>query len=67
MEWLVLTQWGMAVNADAQGQDQLFTSYQQLMAQGVPLDAIRQQMERENVRSFAKGCDWKPMLMVLLL
>lgn len=39
-----------SIVTDLDTKDQILISYQELLAQGLPLDSIRQQMEREQVR-----------------
>lgn len=39
-----------SIATDLDAKDQILISYQELLAQGLPLDSIRQQMEREQVR-----------------
>lgn len=39
-----------SIATDLDAKDQILITYQELLAQGLPLDSIRQQMEREQVR-----------------
>uniref|UniRef100_K3W838 Transmembrane protein n=4 Tax=Globisporangium ultimum TaxID=2052682 RepID=K3W838_GLOUD len=41
-----------SISTDIDAKDQILLSYQELLAQGLPLDSIRQQMEREHLEGF---------------